>query len=295
MSLSFFSSSSEPSAEVRSGKPARMSTALAALAGLFTLALNPLEPLSILDSVFASFIKVTGLHLNREVSAALCLTGGLVLLCLSLAFVLLRWYHLQLRLTEMLPPSLADASYDGDEVDGSDCTTVNLEQAIPQHQADALNSEPGSSTFIVKKEEHDDAVDLAQLQFASKSQSSDWDYDLLPPSDVWDHALFDDESADDEQIVFQLLSRRMRPSRRKGESWTGKGKVSRPRSALEGMGLHEAHIFPRSQRYRDVKTNVSRDEALWQPGRVESMGAARQLHRAFNAALPSGRVPGSRR
>ncbi len=59
MSLSFFSSSSEPSAEVRSGKPARMSTALAALAGLLTFALNPLEPLSILDSIFASFIQVS--------------------------------------------------------------------------------------------------------------------------------------------------------------------------------------------------------------------------------------------
>ncbi|EIW56011.1 uncharacterized protein TRAVEDRAFT_50503 [Trametes versicolor FP-101664 SS1] len=372
MPLLFLSSFQEPLAEIFSGKPARMSTALVALAGLSTGILsNTLKPLSNLDSVFVSLsqlpttvlarakhvfnttiadspsrareltlsqryaTQVTGIHMSQEVSAALCVTGALVLLCLSLALVLLRWSRFKLRLTEMLPPSLVDSSCDCDEFDFPDCRPVNVqqdaplqtadtpvnpvEQSIPQYRADTPDSEP--STFpasMIKEEEHDDAEDFAQSHVTSQSlhrdiphdwddtsdsepelepptsmikeeehdgaedpaqselapQSSHWDHGLYHHSDARDDSCFDDARADDERIVLELLSKRTRtrPARRKGDSWSGKGR-----------------------RYRDVKIDLSRDEALWQPGREESMGAARQFHRAFNAALPSGRVPASRR
>lgn len=59
MPLLFLSFFQEPLAEIFSGKPARMSTALVALAGLSTGILsNTLKPLSNLDSVFVSLSQV---------------------------------------------------------------------------------------------------------------------------------------------------------------------------------------------------------------------------------------------
>lgn len=122
--------------------------------------------------------QVTGIHMNQESSAALCIAGGLVLLCLSLAVVLLRWYRVQLRLAEMLPPpSPVDASYEVKDLDVSGCTTIDVGQDIPQqgaatpvtleqgshqHWADAPNPEPESPAPIMKEEEYEDAEELSQ-------------------------------------------------------------------------------------------------------------------------------------
>lgn len=238
--------------------------------------------------------QVTGIHMSQEVSAALCFTGGLVLLCLSLALVLLRWYRLQLRLAEMLPPSLVDGSCNYDEFDFPDCrpmdvgkytplqladTPVNLEQIIPQQRADTPDSEPESPAPVIKEEEYDGAEDLAQFQLASQSlhrdiphnwddtsdsepefgsptstlkeeededdaedlaqlqvasQSPKWEHDLYHHSDARDDSCLEDARVDDERIVLELLSKRTRtrPARRKGDPWSGKGRVSWPRTAL---------------------------------------------------------------